>query len=165
MVYRVPVAALTRDYRLLADYYQFYVEDDEANADWTEAWTEESVQDGAVAVPGAVVVRAARDQWVPVRVSVHDHEPELSLDDCDHAVETSVEVRSGRLVVAGCTDDFRTADRVPVQPGSYRVRVLYRNLDATTAADADEDSYEVLLWPGSAQPTRVLKRHTGPLVR
>lgn len=164
MVYGVHVSE-TRDYRLLADYYQFYVEDDEANADWTGAWTDETVLDGAVAVPGAIVVRTARDQWVPVRLSVLDAEPPLELEGSDHAVEASVEVRSGRLVVAGCTDDFRTADRITVQPGSYRVRVLYRNIDPATASDAAEDSYELLLWPGSAQPARVLKRHTGPPVR
>jgi hypothetical protein len=94
-----------------------------------------------------------------------DTEPGLELDDCDHAVETSVDVRSGRLVVAGCTEDFRTADRIDLTPGTYRVRVLYRNVDPTGSADLPEDTYELLLWPGSAVTPVVLKRHAGPIVR
>jgi hypothetical protein len=100
---------------------------------------------------------------VPVDVEVRESAPEHMLSSWDHVVECSMDVTSGRIVIAGCTDYFPDAARVAVQPGHYRVRVFYGKLDALSEDGLDgEDNYTVVLWPGQPIEPVVLKaRLTG----
>ena len=60
---------------------------------------------------------------VPVDVEVLDAEPQDSFDDWDQVNECSIDVKSGRIVIAGCTDYFPDAARIQVAPGMYRARI------------------------------------------
>jgi hypothetical protein len=73
-------------------------------------------------------------------------------------VECSIDVASGRIVVAGCTDYFADAARLQVAPGIYRLRAQYGGLN-TVSEDglSGGDHYSVLLWPGTATDPIVLK--------
>jgi len=97
---------------------------------------------------------------VPVELRVEAEEPATALDDYDHVAEASIDIPSGRLVIAGNSDYWPDAPRIDLAPGSYRVRVLYRGL-ATVSDDglAGDDSYALVLWPGQPAPVRVLKRY------
>jgi hypothetical protein len=114
-----------RDLELFADYNQFYVQDEPASDDLSEAWTDEAVERLLALAPGAVAVGTASSGKVPVAVEVLESAPAESLDAYDQVNECSLEIGQGRLVVAGCTDYFPEAARITVAPGVYRVRVSY----------------------------------------
>jgi hypothetical protein len=95
---------------------------------------------------------------VPLSLEVHDQEPLQDADGWDHVVECALQVDSGRIVVAGCTDFFPDAARVLVTPGLYRARVSYAGLtDISEDKLEGDDHYRVQLWRGSPTEPRVLK--------
>jgi hypothetical protein len=95
---------------------------------------------------------------VPVTIDVMDHEPIAEAYRFDHIVECSVAFNSGRVVVAGWTDDFQEAPRVHVAPGVYRVRVNYAGLNTISPNGLEgNDQYQVQLWPATEGPITILK--------
>lgn len=92
-------------------------------------------------------------------VEVLDAEPRDSFDGWDQVNDCSIEVKSGRIVIAGCTDYFPDAARITVAPAIYRVRIYYGKLD-TLSDDglAGEDHYRVVLWPGDPTPPAALRQ-------
>lgn len=148
------------EFELLADYFQFYLQDEEVEGDLSERWTEEATARMLAVTPGTVGVGTLRNVEVDVAVEVHEAEPQLHLAGWDHVVETGLAVTSGRIVVAGCTDYFPDAARIEVEPGHYRVRLCSSGLETVTAEweDAD-DLYVVQLWPGDGDETRLLKQY------
>jgi hypothetical protein len=88
-------------------------------------------------------------------------EPEQDFEAWDQVTECSIEVPSGRLVIAGCTDYFPDAARIEVAAGTYRVRVSYGGLDTLSEDGLDgDDHYRVQLWMASKIEPRVLKERT-----
>jgi hypothetical protein len=145
-------------FELFADYFQFYLQDESAEGNLSEAWTPEAVARLLAVAPGVVGVGTVRNTDVPVTVEVLEAEPEQDFAAWDHVTECSLDVPSGRIVVAGCTDYFPDAARVEVHPGSYRARVSYGALSTLSENGLDgEDRYRVQLWPASAVHPRVLK--------
>ncbi|WP_051304531.1 hypothetical protein [Chitinilyticum litopenaei] len=143
---------------LFADYFQFYLQDEDCQNDLSEAWTAEAVRDLLAVAPGIVGVGTMRNMDVPVAIDLREGEPDIQFGDWDHISEFSIDVPSGKLVVAGCSDYFPKATRIPLEPGSYQGRVLCQGL-ATLSEDGLEgqDHYTVQLWPGTARPGRVIK--------
>jgi hypothetical protein len=143
---------------LLADYFQFYLQDEGAHGDLSNCWTEAAVERMLAVAPGTIGVGTVRNMTVPVDLELHNVEPELVLNAWDQVVECSLEVRSGRIVIAGCTDVFSDAPRITLPPGIYRVRVHYGGLN-TLSEDGLEgaDCYQLDLWPGRAMSPVVLK--------
>jgi hypothetical protein len=95
---------------------------------------------------------------VPVVLEIHSVEPPLDLNAWDHVTQCSIEVPSGRIVIAGCTESFPDAARIDVPPGVYQARVSYGALDALSDDGLDgDDHYRVQLWPGPACPVCILK--------
>ena len=154
---------LRHAFDLFADYFQFYIEDAAAEVSPDEAgdaWTQEAIRNLLAPVRGSVRIGTVRNTTVPVELRVEAEEPATALDDYDHVAEASIDIPSGRLVIAGNSDYWADAPRIDLAPGSYRVRVLYRGL-ATVSDDglAGDDSYALVLWPGQPAPVRVLKRY------
>jgi hypothetical protein len=127
-----------RDLELFADYNQFYLQDEPASGDLSEAWTDEAVERLLALAPGTVGVGTASNGVVPVAVEVLPDEPAEPLEPYDQVNECSLEIAHGPLVVAGCTDYFPEAARIPIAPGVYRVRVSY--------CLSREERYLVQLW-------------------
>jgi hypothetical protein len=144
---------------LFADYFQFYLQDESAEGDLSDYWTEEATDRLLAVAPGAVGVGTVRNMEVPVSIEVLDAEPPLDAAEWDHMTECSIQIESGKLVVAGCTDYFPEAMRIPLAPATYAVRVSYGGL-ATLSADGLDggDHYRVQLWPGIATEARVVKQ-------
>ena len=67
---------------------------------------------------------------VPFVVEISDIEPDTDLSAWDHVNECTVEVPSGRVVIAGCTDYFPDAACIELAPGSYRARIYYGGLSS-----------------------------------
>jgi hypothetical protein len=144
------------NYTLFADYHQFYLQDEEADGDLSDSWNE---QDLLAVAPGTIGVGAVRDMDVPVEVEIRDSEPVDDLAEWDHVMECGIEVPSGRIVVAGCTDYFPDAARIPVKPGKYRARIYYGDLESLSEDGLEgDDHYKVVLWPSEDMSVRVVKR-------
>lgn len=145
-------------FELFADYFQFYLQDEKAPVDLSEAWTPEAVERMLALARGAIGVGTVRNMNVPVEVEILSGAPDDDFARWDRVNECSLQVPSGRIVVAGCTDDFAAAARIPVAPGTYRARVYYGGL-STASADALEgdDHYRVALWLAPERPAVVLK--------
>jgi hypothetical protein len=146
---------------LFADYFQFYIQDEAATGHLSRIWDEEATARMLAIAPGTIGIGTARNMDVPVTVEIRDQEPGDDLPDWDHVVEANLDVASGRIVVAGCSDYFPDAMRIAVSPGSYRVRVSYGALD-TLSEDglSGDDHYRVQLWPDSSANFRILKRRS-----
>jgi len=144
---------------LFADYFQFYIQDEAAVGDLSASWTEETVGRGLAIAPGIIGIGTVRNMHVPVTIEIHEREPEKDFSDWDHVVEAALEVASGRIVAAGCTDYFPDARRIEIPSGSHRVRVSYGALD-TLSEDglSGEDHYRVQLWPGPPTAVHILKQ-------
>ena len=148
------------EFSLFADYFQFYLQDEDAIGDLSESWTEEAIARLLAVAPGTIGVGTVRNIHVPVTVEIHDREPDDDSSQWDQVVEAELNVPSGRIVIAGCTDCFPDAKRIEIFPGSYRARVSYGSLGTALSGDAvsGEDYYRVQLWLGPPTPVRVLKR-------
>ncbi|MEN5081093.1 hypothetical protein ABE438_01280 [Bosea sp. TWI1241] len=143
---------------LFADYFQFYLQDESANEDFGQLWTEEAVGRLLAVAESSVGIGTARNRDVPVAVSVHADEPEDDFGEWDLVNECSFTVRSGRVAILGCTDYLPDAVRIALPPGSYRLRASYAGL-ATVSDDGMEgdDFYRLQLWPAPPAPVRTLK--------
>ncbi|HZN01497.1 MAG TPA: hypothetical protein VFB70_18985 [Pyrinomonadaceae bacterium] len=147
------------DYTIFADYFQFYLQDEEVEGDLSDAWTEEAFNNLLAVVPGTIGVGTVRNMNVPVTVEILESEPLEELDKWDHVNECDIEINSGRLVIAGCTDYFPEAERIEVEPGSYRARIYYGDLDALSEDGLDgDDHYRIALWKSEPKGVRVVKR-------
>jgi hypothetical protein len=142
-------------FELFADYFQFYLQDDDQElGNLAEAWTPEAVDRLLAVAVGTVGIGTVRNMDVPVTVEVHDGEPQPELESWDHIAECDLEVKSGRVVVAGCTDYFPDAARIPVAPGLYRVRASYGGLDSLSEDGLEgSDRYRVQIWPSRGPGT------------
>ena len=147
------------EYQLFADYHQFYLQDESAEGNLEDSWTEEANARLLAVAPGTIGVGTVRSMDVPVTVEVHATEPEFDADLWDLVTECTLEVPTGRIVIAGCTDYFPDAARIEIEPGVYRARVSYGDLDTLSEDRLDgDDRYRVQLWPAPAIEPRVLKQ-------
>lgn len=143
---------------LFADYFQFTLRD-EVHPALPEDYTEATVARRLMAGPHGVIVHTARNMTVPVRVEWHGGRPAPDRDAFQHLVEASFGCPTGRLVLAGLTDDAAAAPRLAVPAGPLGVRACFAGLDTLDEAGLDgQDRYLVQLWLGSGpEEVRVLK--------
>jgi hypothetical protein len=136
------------EFELSADYFQFYLQDDDERVgDLSDAWTEQAVERMLAVAPGVVGIGTARNMTVPVVIELLGHEPAADFDEWEHVAEGALELKSGRLVVAGCTDYRSDAARLTAGVGTYRVRMSCRGLATISANGLDgDDNYRVQLW-------------------
>ena len=100
---------------------------------------------------------------VPVVVEVSDSEPVEDTSTWDQVNECTLDVQSGRIVVAGCTDYFPDAARIEVSPGWYRARLDYGYPVALSDDGLDgDDHYKAVLWRAAPGPLKVLKQRANP---
>lgn len=144
---------------LFADYFQFYIQDEKADGDLSEAWNDEATKNMIALAPGTIGVGTARNMDVPVEITISDNEPKNNYDEYDKINECSIEIKSGKLVIAGCTDYFADAKRIEINPGIYKARIFYKNLDKLSEDGLEgEDQYYIVLWKhDKAEPLKIIK--------
>ena len=131
-----------------ADYFQFYLQDETLNSDLGNSWTDEALNNLLVVTPEVVGVGTVRNMTVPVSINVDAKVHEKDLSQYDKVNECSLELPSGQLVISGGSEYFPDAPRITLTPGTYRVRVYYKNLDKLSPNGLEgEDEYRVALWP------------------
>jgi hypothetical protein len=135
---------------VFADYSQFYLMDEADDFDTAAIWDDQRAAENlVVAGPGVLGVATARNYTVPVTIEVENSEPDEGFDAWDHVSESSLAIRSGRMVVMGPADVFEAAPRIELRPGVYRVRVYYSGLRTVSTDRLDgDDHYRAVLWPG-----------------
>ncbi len=135
---------------LFADYFQFYIQDEEVDGDLSDSWTDEAVDILLATTAGTIGVGTVRNMDVPVSLKTYETQPEFLLDPeniIGQINECDIEISSGKLVIAGCTDYFPEAKRIVLEKGNYRARIYYGNLDKISEDGLDgEDFYEIHLW-------------------
>ena len=134
-------------FELFADYFQFYIQDDDKQyGDLSEAWTQEAVDSLLAVAERTIGVGTVRNMDVTVFVSFVDEFPVLDLNEWDRINTSSLICETGRLVIAGCTDYFPDAKRFNVLPGKYEVVIGYKDLEKISDDGLDgEDSYHLFL--------------------
>ncbi len=144
------------DLSLFADCSQFYLQDEAADGNLGDSWDDGANERNLAIAPGTVGVGTFRNVSVPVTVEVLSAAPPADHAAFDLVTEACMDVPTGRVVVAGCTDYFPDARRIEVPPGRYRVQVCSSGY-ATISADRLEgqDHYLVRLWRDDemVQPT------------
>ena len=146
---------------LFADYHQFYIQDESADGNLSNAWTDDAVKRLLAVAPGTVGIGTVRNVDVPVTISILEREPAFDPEEFDQVVECSVAVESGSIVAAGCTDYFPDAMRIKIPSGLYRVRASFERLDSVSADGLEgNDQYHLQLWPSPMGPVEILKQRT-----
>jgi hypothetical protein len=150
----------TFQYEIFADYHQFYLQDDDQSfGDLSDAWTQEATERLMAVAPHVIGVGTVRNMTVPVSVAIHESRPTISAEEWDHITTASLQIDTGRIVVAGCKDYYPDAARIEVAPGIYEAVICYSNLGSLNENGLDgEDSYHVHLFPGREIGPAVLKR-------
>jgi len=148
-------------YSLFADYYQFYLQDEPVKGDLSDAWTNDAVSNLLAIAPGTIGVGTVRNMDVPVEVRIVESEPMETFDEWDQVNECDIEIQSGTIVIAGCTDYFPDAARIQVEPGSYRARLYYGQLNSLSEDGLDgDDHYRVVLWKCEPKGMEVMKKRS-----
>lgn len=139
------------DGTLFADYHQVYLCDGANPPSLPEEWPDDVLQQRLNLGDRVLVISTARNADVPVKVELHAARPRVDLTDVDHAIEAPLRVPSGKLVVAGLTDQIKSATRVDVPVGDLRALVLFSGLGTLSDDGLDgDDRYVVHLWPEKA---------------
>ncbi|MFE9797191.1 hypothetical protein ACFYRL_36390 [Streptomyces goshikiensis] len=154
---------------LFADYFQIHILDEDSDADFSDVWTQQTVEDGLGVADGGLAIGTDVNFTVAVAVHLLADRPDDDSDDFDHVVEASLSLPSGRLVVLGCTDDVDTAARFDMPSGWIRIRASRRGLAAAAFPDPDcedepEDTEEIRLqaWPAPHSEPHITKRWARP---
>ena len=146
---------------LLADYYQFYLRDEEAPENLPSDWGDQLVTQMIAVAAGIIGVGTARNTTVPVTIDVVTSRPDNDFTAWNHVTEASLEVPSGRIVIAGTSDYLPDAKRLSVPAGTYRVRVHAAGLDCISENGlTGEDQYHLVLWSETERAPAILKRWT-----
>jgi hypothetical protein len=144
---------------------QFHLIDDESYPDPSEAWTEDACTNRLATTDGFVGIGTLEDYAeVDVAIVVGKHCTETEIAACDHVVECSLQIRSGRLLVLPCAslDESRG---VNLDPGWYRLCILCYWTDTTTAEyersrgrEGRREGYVVHMWRSEHAAERIIKR-------
>ncbi|NHN26111.1 hypothetical protein FIA58_010525 [Flavobacterium jejuense] len=133
---------------LFADYYQFYIQDEKSESNLVDSWTDFAVDNMIAINDGIVGIGTVRNMDVAVTLRILESEnTDNDFKKYDKVNECDLVVSSGIIVIAGCTDYFPDALRIPLENGIYRVRICYGNLDSLNENGLEgDDFYMVSMW-------------------
>lgn len=153
--------AVLFDGALFADYHQVYLADAKDEAITSTDWTSGGLTVRLVSNKRTLTFSTARNMAVPVRVELHERQPDIDIDKADHVVIGSFR-SSGQIVIAGLNDDWPTAPRAAVPAGNLCAMVVSSELGTLSANHLEgQDRYDVHLWPCDRLGTTVLRQWVG----
>ncbi len=79
------------EFKIFADYHQFYLEDKNSPHETGSIWTQETVERMLATEKGLVAVGTARNMTVPVTIEIHESEPILETGNFSRVNECSLE--------------------------------------------------------------------------
>jgi hypothetical protein len=147
----------------IVDHAQFYLADETYTTDTSTLWSNQECDAMAVICEDILAIGTMRSFGeTQIRIEVTDTKPNVDEVVWDHCVEGSITVTSGHLVLFSPESDYERMPRIGVPSGTYQVVVLYENV-ASVADELEytgDDTYTILLWPGSRRQMSVRKRNT-----
>lgn len=147
-------------YRIFADYHQFYLWDQLHGSNTLIDFTEEDCLRRVAVAAHVIAIQPDRNMTVPVEIGLLDRPSAEPFDAWDHVVEASLAVPSGILECHECTGG--SIDRWRVTPGFYRVRACFGGLGTIDAFGIEGgDHYRVDVWPAPLASVVLLKDY-GP---
>jgi hypothetical protein len=150
--------ASAHKFDVFADYFQFLVMDEESADDFSELWTDVASERMIAAGETSISFGTLRNVDVRVEVEILDGPPNIDADLYDHIAETSFRIKSGKLVVMGCTGYLPDAPKIQVKPGTYRTLFRVSGVDTIKNEwEPADDLYQVLLWQDDPCETRLIK--------
>ena len=133
--------------------------DEKSEDDFSTIWTDEALDRLLAVGINAVCPGTLRNVDVTVEIEVLNAPPSVDLTKWDHAVEASINIPSGKLVVMGCTGYLPDSTRIAVKPGSYQLLSLAGGLETIkTEWELADDLYRVYIWPGMSRTPNLIKR-------
>jgi hypothetical protein len=140
---------MERRFEIFADYFQFYLQDDDMRfGEQPQEWSEAAIERMLVTGPHLIGVGTARNMTVPVTVRICGARPDIGDAGFERVNECMIQIDTGRLVIAGCTDYFPNAVRIALEPGTYGALIGYKGLGTLSEDGLDgDDSYHIFLWP------------------
>ena len=141
-------------------YHQFYISDKDSPqaTDSPDFWTDQAISDKLAIGEGILGISTASYGPIKGEVTVYEEKPkEKDFSNFDHIVEAGIKINSGILQIADCPS-FHIEREIRVQPGSYRIRVYYSDLNIE---DEDEggDYYIIEIWRSNEIHKEVLKKY------
>jgi len=146
-----------KQFKVFADYRQFYLWDAGMSPSAPEEYSDEDVKYRIKTGPHVVVIQPERNTTVDVTLEIHSKAPAFDPADWDHIAEASLHLPKGRLQVHECTG--KAVANFKVEPGWYRIRSFHGGL-GTISTDQLEggDRYLVVIWPAKRAALRVIKQ-------
>jgi hypothetical protein len=84
---------------------------------------------------------------VPVVLRIYEDRPDIGDAGFARVNECTIDIETGRLVIAGCSDHFPDAVRIGLECGTYNALIGYKGLDYLSEDGLDGgDSYHIYLW-------------------
>lgn len=149
---------VSHKFNLFADYFQFYIQDEQSKGNLSERWTEEAVKNMLALAEGIIGVGTVRNMIIPVEVAIWESEPTDNITKWDKINECDINIPSGKLVVTGCADYFPEAKRIVVKSGLYRARIYYGNLNSLSEDGLyGDDYYKIALWLSDDTSVHIIK--------
>ena len=146
-------------FNLFADYFQLYLQDEEAEGSLENSWTPEAINQLLALAPGIIGIGTVRDMTVPLSIEIVDQVPDEEIGEWDQINECSIEIPSGRFIVSGCSDYLPEAPRISVTKGTYRARIYYGKLNTLRENGLEgDDHYKVIFWKAPLAPLKVIKQ-------
>lgn len=147
-------------FELFADYFQFYLMDTENSDDTSEIWREKANELKLGILPNTLAVGTLRNVVVPVEIHIHDEEPEINLENWDHASIGHFAINSGKCSVLGCTDYLPDAEVISLKSGNYSALSLAQGLGSIIEEwEEAEDLYRIVIWPSDSKEYKLLKKY------
>ena len=149
----------TQSFNIFTDFFQFYIQDELAPGINGESWTPEAMKISLAVEKNTVGIGTVRNMDAPVGIEIHEAVPKGNDNGWDHIVECGIDLPSGRLVIAGCSDYFPDAERIELPKGQYRVRVYYGGLNRVSEDGFDgDDHYLIKLWPSTDVSIKIIQQ-------
>ena len=146
---------------IFTDYFQFYIQDESVDGINGKSWTPDACKRSLAVEKGTVGIGTVRNMDAGVAVEIHKAMPEQNYIAWDYVVECGLEVPSGYLVIAGCTDYFPDAKRIKLPKGQYRVRVYYGAQNDISEDGFDgNDHYLIKIWPSTDASIIIIKQRS-----
>lgn len=141
------------NFNIFADYSQFYLLDGELQPPYPEDVTDQDLEQRFKVIPNLVAFYTVNPVHVMLSLELMPSEPIQNLETWEHVVEVPLDLPSGRLIIAGCTDYLPECPVVELAPGTYTVRTHARR-----GSDESHEEYLALLWLCAGRRERVLKQ-------
>ncbi len=149
---------LIHKFEIFAENFQFILMDESSEDDFSAVWNDEASERMLAIGETSVCLGTLRNITVPIAIHVSQTEPQINIQEFDHAVSASLSIPSGRLATMSCTDYLPNAVRIELPAGIYHLMYLVTGVDSITdETEPADDHYIIHIWPGSPQEPTLLK--------